>query len=397
VTRTLARVKRGGDRTVAPAAAGVFVFLLTCPLLFRGGSSDGNLVEFHRYGDLIARGSIPYRDFAFEYPPGAIPLLAAPAVGPGSWYLPLFRVLAAVAVIVGIVLAVRLLARAGAPRWRLWAAALLAAAAPVLLGPFSLWRFDAWPAALTVASLLLLLERRPRAAFAVLAVATLIKTYPVVLLPVALLSLDRRDRWRALAVYCGVGLAVLLPFAAIAHAGLYNSYAGQVNRHLQVESIGSAALLALHRPVHVFFDGAYSVRGSGADTIAKAQSFVELALVALIAICYARSRRGVPELLLAATASVAVVACLGKVFSPQYLLWLSPMILLAGSGGVALLYAGALVLTNLIFPERYSALLHLQRTEVWLLVARDAAMLALTVLLVAAVWRGARWRSSNLL
>ena len=52
-------------------------------------------VEYHRYGTAIAHGDVPYRDFRIEYPPGALPMFALPAVGkPGfSQYQRRFQVL----------------------------------------------------------------------------------------------------------------------------------------------------------------------------------------------------------------------------------------------------------------------------------------------------------------
>ena len=38
-------------------------------------------VEYHRYGNAMLHGHVPYRDFGVEYPPGALPVFAAPAIG----------------------------------------------------------------------------------------------------------------------------------------------------------------------------------------------------------------------------------------------------------------------------------------------------------------------------
>jgi len=210
-------------RTAGPLAAAAGVFGLSLLLLWRGGG-DGDTAELRRYGDAVTAGQLPYRDFHLEYPPGAVPFFTVPSLGSEHAYLTIFRVIALAGVLLGLLLLALLLDRLGAPMHVRWVALLFAAAAPALLGAFTLRRFDSWPAALCVGVLLLLVADRPLWALALLAVATLVKTYPAALLPLALLATPRPARGRALAVFCAVGLLVLLPLAALGHVGLYNSY-----------------------------------------------------------------------------------------------------------------------------------------------------------------------------
>ena len=52
--------------------------------LFRGAKFR-DLHLYRQYGDaLLDGGRIPYRDFFVEYPPGAIPLFAAPSLAPAA-------------------------------------------------------------------------------------------------------------------------------------------------------------------------------------------------------------------------------------------------------------------------------------------------------------------------
>jgi hypothetical protein len=188
---------------------------------------------------------------------------------------------------------------------------------------------------------------------------------------------------RALVVFAAVLAVGLLPFAALAHAGSYNALAGQLHRHLQLESLGSSALLALGRPVRVFFDaGAWSVAGSGAGPIAGAQSLLQVAAVVLVALAFGRTRRNQPELKAACAATVTAVAVLGKVLSPQYLLWIAPFAALVP---VALVpFIAACLLTRAIFPGRYDALRALHDGPVALLAVRNLLLLAALALCLAA-------------
>ena len=81
---------------------------------------------------------------------------------------------------------------------------------------------------------------------------------------------------------------------------------------------------------------------------------------------------------------------LGKVFSPQFLLWLVPLVALLGG---SLAFAGcvavgaAIVLTRAYFPDHWVAVIQLQAGPTWYLVARDMLLLVLLATLVVALAR----------
>jgi hypothetical protein len=86
----------------------------------------------------------------------------------------------------------------------------------------------------------------------------------------------------------------------------------------------------------------------------------------------------------AALAVVAYIA-LGKVVSPQYLVWLVPLLpLVRGRRGLAAcgLLALAAVLTQTWFPYRYWAYaLHFDTAASWAVLARDLVLVGLLVAL----------------
>ena len=86
-----------------------------------------------------------------------------------------------------------------------------------------------------------------------------------------------------------------------------------------------------------------------------------------------------------AAAVVAFVA-LGKVLSPQFLIWLIPLVpLVRGRRGLAAsgVLAAALVLTQLWFPYRYWDLaLRFDEPASWLVLARDLVLVALLLVLI---------------
>jgi hypothetical protein len=372
-------------RRFPPLALGIATFLVTLPFLFGGGSGDGDIPVFRSYGDLVTAGQLPYRDFHPEYPPGAFLFFVAPSLAPDRRYLLIFQLIAAAGIVLGLVMLALLVERLGATRRMQYFALFYAGIAPLLLGAFTLRRFDMWPAAICAAVLVLLIADRPSWALALLALGTLIKTYPIILLPIALLAVEERRRLRALAVFCVVGLAGSLPFAVVGSGGLYNSVATQADRHLHLDSVGSSVLLVLHRPVRLAFDGGgWSVFGGGADAVANVQSAAQVVGIVASAVLFARSRREPWDLVGAAVATLAVGACLGKVLSPQFLLWIAPLVVLARSAVVTALFTAAMVLTHVLFPDRYGGLLAKHDGEIALLAARNAALLGVVALLLAA-------------
>ena len=46
-------------------------------------ADPGDVGRYHDFADLMPDGQLPYRDFYFEYPPGAIPAFLAPLAARG--------------------------------------------------------------------------------------------------------------------------------------------------------------------------------------------------------------------------------------------------------------------------------------------------------------------------
>jgi glycosyl transferase family 87 len=361
-------------------AAAVALFGLSLIFIWRG-APDGDVIEFGRYGHAVLDGQLPYRDFHLEYPPGAIPLFTLPALGE---YVTWFRLENALAWVAVIVLTGALLDTLR-PRDRLNPLLLAAVAlVPLLLGPFTLMRFDGWPTALVLAALLCLLRGRPTPGLGLLAVGAVVKAWPLALLPLFVAYGVPR---RALVVCGAVLVLALAPFAVLTPGGAYNGLMAQPNRHLEYETIGASTLFALGRPVRLYFEtGSFSVAGSGANTIATLHSVVQLAMILLIVVVFVRSRRGPQQLVTAVAATVAVAAVLGKVLSPQFLLWMAPFVALADEAALVF-FLGACACTRGLFLGSFRALSELHRGMVALLAVRNVLLLATTGALLRAAWR----------
>jgi Glycosyltransferase family 87 len=395
-------------RVAGAAAAGIAVFAVGWVLLHTGPFASSRIVDtptYESYGDAMTDGQVPYRDFSLEYPPGALPVFVLPALGSDEDYDGLFEALMLVcgAALVGFV-AAGLAARRVAPVW-LAAGVGLAALLPLLLGPLLLSRFDLWPAALTAGALAALLAGRPRLGLGVLGVAVAAKIYPLVLLPVVALYLwrrrGRRETLVALAVFAAVVVLIVGPFAVLAPHGLWESVTRQTDRPLQLESLGSSALLVGHRmhlydPTIVTTYGSQNLAGDLPDRLATIQTVLQALALLAVWIVFARSSRTVDQLVAACAASVAAFVAFGKVLSPQFLVWLVPVVALAAGRRWALaggLCALALVVTQLWFPYRYWNVTSLEPV-VWLVLLRDLLLVALFGALLALTRREPEPRGS---
>jgi hypothetical protein len=397
MTTLTASSSRPADPGAAVAATlvAVTLFLVGWGVLHRGFFADRPIVDtptYERYGSAMDDGKVPYRDFAVEYPPGALPVFLVPALGdPGS---ETFRVrFEALMAFLGqamiVCLAVALVALRASRRWLLGALAF-AAVAPVLLGPVVLSRFDLWPAALTAAALSALVTGRLRLGHVALGAAVVAKLYPVVLAPVTVAYVWKRRGRREALVCAGLLLAVVAavfaPFVAVAPGGVWDSLWDQASRPLQIESLGAGALLVAH---HVFgtgvtvetSHGSQNLAGTAPGVLAVLQTLLQAGALLATWILFARGPGSRERLLCASAAALVAFIALGKVLSPQFLVWLIPVVpLVAGRRGLiaSTLLAAALVLTQLWFPYRYWDLaLHLGTLESWLVLVRDLVLVGL--------------------
>jgi uncharacterized membrane protein len=323
-----------------------------------------------------------------EYPPGALAVFLPPAAFGSSHYNAAFKCLMALCGVATLLLVASLLVKLGVSTTRLWVAVLLFALSPLALGPISLNTYDAWPALLTLAGLALLLAGRDVAAFALLGAAFAAKVYPVVLVPPAAIFVWRthgRDlALRALGAFAAVAVLFAAPFLVLAPRGLAESFRAQAARSLQVESLGGSLLAVadrlglysatvVHRTGHAI---SYDLVGSLPETLAVLSSVAQALAVVAVAWLYLRGRDEPRRLALAFAAAIAGFLAFTRFFSPQYLVWLVPFVVLL-EPAAWVLAASALVLAQVWFFH-YSDVFALGG-YVWLVLVRDLIVAALFV------------------
>ena len=345
-------------------------------------------------------GALPYRDFKVEYPPGALPLFALPAIGRPAFsrFQWEFQVLVGVLAGGAMVAMASVLDSLLASTRRYGAALFFFALAPLALGSVLIYRYDIWPTALAVAGLAAILARRERLGLLALGVGFAAKIFAGVLVPPAVAYVWRTRGRREALVCLGMAAAavaiIVVPFVALAPHGLWSSIHGQAGRPLQIESLGSSVLLAAHQAGGLHLNvitshGSQNLVGSLPDSLGLAQT---LLLAAILLGAWTAFALGPPEperLVRYSAACVTAFVAFDKVLSPQFMIWLLPLVpLVRGRRGLvaSALLGLALILTQLWFPTRYFDLARgLAAFPSWLVLARDLTLLALlTTLLVPA-------------
>jgi uncharacterized membrane protein len=388
-------VSSGRATWVTVAAAAVllaFSFYALQRWLEQGQLSDVGV--YQNYASLVRAGRVPYRDFAFEYPPAALPALLLPTWM--SWsYATSFAILMGVCGAGCLALVAATLRAVDAAAARETGGLFLFAVSPLVLGSLFDTRFDLWPALLALGGVAALVREKPLLSGGLLGLGFAAKLWPGVLLPVAAIHLWRRrggaSAIAAVVAFVVVAAACFVPFAVLAPGGLRASLSGQLDRPLQVESLGAAVLMAAEhlgmRPLTtVTSHGAQALSGRGAHLAALLSTAALIASVLGVWLAYAgRRTREREAALVAAAAVVAAVVAFDKVLSPQYLIWLVPFVVLAG-GARGFVAAGLLLLvlglTQTWFPWHYWSLAtdHASPWS-WFLLARDLSLVALAAVL----------------
>jgi hypothetical protein len=378
------------DRHLLLAAIAVVTFLWSWTFLDHWFYAHGRIVDigvYQGYGLMVRAHEVPYRDFAVDYPPGSLPVFIAPTfVGHpavlndyGTWFARLMAVCG-----LGC-LAALLVSRP--PR----RGVVFFALAPLLVGSLVLTRFDLWPTALMTVALAAFVRDRHRSGWFALALAISAKLFPLVLVPLAASWTYRRRGRRvlaeSLAIWLGTLAAVFLPFAIVAPHGLWESLWGQVSRPIQIESLVGAYLMTFVHPGLIISHDALAIGGH--DTLALATTVLEVATLVGLWAAFARSRADEQRLLRYAAASVCAFVAFGKVLSPQYLIWLVPLVALVrgGRGLVAIvLLSIALVVTQFYFAlPRYDAYIDSYRYA-WYVLGRDLTLVAILAVLALPGW-----------
>jgi len=258
----------------------------------------------------------------------------------------------------------------------------------VLIGGWTtaIARFDLAPAALTLICIIAAERRRWTLAYIALAFGVLLKFYPVLLFPPLLIAEQhdmgrlrlppsvmtlkttlvelgaslyevRKWRWKNSLIFLGLLVAVTGAFALFNFKGAIGNQLGYfAGRPIQIEATGSA-LLWLGAQFEVFVHTEFSY--GSLNLVGALGGVVSLLCTAFFALGYMYTIwlqwRGELDIVQASIAALLVFIATGKVFSPQYLLWIIPLLAYSNAlDGFWLLCWGLIsLLSTVIYPYLY--------------------------------------------
>jgi hypothetical protein len=275
----------------------------------------------------------------------------------------------------------------------------------LLLGPIAFARIDAVSVSLVMVGLVLL-ARHPRVAALLLTVAAWIKVWPAAVLAAAVIAL--RERLLVLGVAVATsGAVIALALAFGAGTNVMSFVTEQTGRGLQIEAPISTIwmwLAAAKDPgTSVYYDAdilTFQVTGPGTDVVSTlvTAGMVLAAVLAVVLAVRSRRRGADPAALLplSALGVLGVLIVFNKVGSPQYIAWLAaPVVAAILAGGTAakamrlpaVLVLAIALLTQLVYPYLYGAVIAAQPAMVTVLTLRNALLVVLLGVTIALLAR----------
>lgn len=340
------------DRELRFMALLTFAAAVFCIVVQLSGVHSSVIEGYFPYADAMFNGVFPYTDSVFvygyynvwEYPPLAYVFLLIPRLFAGDpcGYHIVYVALMLLVVWIGMREVGRIARILGKSHFLMVSSYFLLT---LVFLEFVLDRFDMLVVVLCLVAVRLFLQERYCGVSAVLALGTLVKLYPVILVPVFAAYLVSERRWgvlgRAIVSFAAV-LALSVPFILIGDLTQMIGYHG--NRPLEIECF-AASLLNVVACIFPgagmsweFSYGSDNIVGGVADVlggIAEPLMFVILIASYFVFWHIFEKRKGAGKcaVMYACLFSVCCFILLGSVFSGQYVLWLVPFVIVLAAYG----------------------------------------------------------------
>ncbi|WP_428653323.1 hypothetical protein [Runella sp.] len=355
-------------------------------------------VYFNLSKRIIVDHLLPYRDFPSEYPPLAviptlIPQLLCQIGTTGFQGFVVFFVLQNI--LLGLYMGRVVLKTAQAfleevraleisrIYWMLWGISL----------PIFLFRYDGFVALLTILTVYFIVKQSPGVSGSWLAAGIFAKLYPIVLLPPIIVYYFINKQYRFLLLFLGGFSALSAVIFTVMYLLAGNDVVIFLKYHrlrgIQIESFVGGGLLLWYKIIDAPLEtisnyGAIHLVTSWTDSLLKVLSWgFPICYLALSGVIYRYFSKqigvSVEMLLIAFAAALLLFLVCNKVLSPQYLIWLLPIIPFLRSQ-ILYCFAAAFMITIFIYPGSYHRLVEMKFLWVLLLNVRNGLIFVMLLL-----------------
>ena len=264
-----------------------------------------------------------------------------------------------------------------------------------VLSPVAMLRLEGVVAPMVLIALLML-RRFPFISGVVLAIATWIKVWPAAVIAAVIASRQGGGRIIPAGIVVTAGITVVASLSGgLGH--LMSFVRMQLGRALQIESplatipmvldgLGGSGYFQYYNKVLLTTE----LGGPVPELVAGiSTALLVIVLLLVVAAIYLQSRRGIAPHQLMLTGALALVAALfvlNKVGSPQFMLWILPIVVVGlltrdkWWQTAAALTVAASLLTTIVFPLMYPLLLQVHLLPILILAARNILLMWLLVI-----------------
>lgn len=326
----------------------------------------------------------PFHALPPEYPLLTLPIFSLPLITPMSWYQVVFALLMIIAAGAIYLLIAHYRSRPAAITFAFYLAVGSWATA--------LGRFDLLPAGLTLGAVILAAHSRWNWAYALLALATLLKLYPAIFIPIFLIAQQTQisgswkawKRWQGSALFVATCALVTLVSLLLNVANTLYPVNYFLSRPIQIESFPGTLLwlgkIVNYPAQYIFTYQSLNFTSLLAHKVSLLSTFL---LVVGPLYTFWLQWRGKLDIYTTSLVTLLLVVILGKVFSPQYLIWITPFIAYIGKQNWKWIVSWGAVcaLTTYVYPFNYVDIPHIDHVYPAIL-ARDLLILGIVLVLL---------------
>ena len=397
----------------------ILIVLLFISYLIFGGNVNtfsplaiSDVVLYKNISDKIILGWIPYTNFHFEYPPLSALFFVLPRIFTSNFivYMYIFSIISLLTAYFCIFISYKIL-KLYYQKFDFKRIFLYCLIFILLYLILIIFRYDIYSAFFTALGIFLYLlsykiknKTYHLLSYIVIVLGGLLKLYPFLILPIFFISDLKQNNLKAFfktVIYGCVLIILNFYFIICAIPGILFFLKFHSGRGIHIESFYSSIILFLYNNgiisdvsvVHNFC----SLNLSGHIPILLSRLYPYIFFIIYCSFIFFVFKRinwskNLPKnIIFSSTIVILIFVLFNKVFSPQYLLWLFPMIFMLDVFNnkkytISFIFLIATFLSVLIFPIYYEALVSLNYLIVLVLLIRNVLLLVILIMTIKSLF-----------